>query len=498
MVKPYNTLLLLLLVIALLGAYVWAFPSGELVLNDNVKLRFVSLDEVLNPKEVKYADITNILSHEETFDADSALLGSSGGNLQADSQTQFTDTTQYSQADVDALLNIKYKIQYPEGKESLLKDFFASLDMVKDQTSPTRIFHFGDSQIEGDRITGTIRAKMQHKFGGCGAGIVPLFDVTDMRTSVRLKASKNWKKYAVYGNLHKGARTKYFGLQGSIYRPLAQTGKDSTLQTYKTAWVQLSKSYNGYANTNRFEEIKLYYGNAKRPSCVSIFSAGNIWKDSLPAGGFVVKKLPVDSFKKDVKLEFPADLGVDIYGIGMDCKTGIAVDNVAMRGSSGIDFTRIDAAFLAQQVKATNTKLLILQFGVNVVPNPLNDYSYYEKGYYRQLQFLKDNLPGVSILVIGISDVAIKDGSHYVSSPNITLIRDAQKKAAFKAGCAFWDLYEAMGGENSMPSWVNSKPALAEKDFTHFNARGAKIIGEMIYNALMSEFLSYKNPNEAL
>ncbi|MGZ5303857.1 MAG: hypothetical protein ACXWDO_07085, partial [Bacteroidia bacterium] len=125
MVKPYNTLLLLLLVIALLGAYVWAFPSGELVLNDNVKLRFVSLDEVLNPKEVKYADITNILSHEETFDADSALLGSSGGNLQADSQTQFTDTTQYSQADVDALLNIKYKIQYPEGKESLLKDFFA-------------------------------------------------------------------------------------------------------------------------------------------------------------------------------------------------------------------------------------------------------------------------------------------------------------------------------------------------------------------------------------
>lgn len=498
MVRPYYTLLLLLLVIALLGAFVWAFPSGEMVLNDSIKLRFVSLDEVLNPKEVKYADITNILSGEETLNADSALLGTNAGVSQTDSLVETRDTNAYSKADVEALLNIKYKIQYPEGQENLLIPFFQSLDAVSKQSSPIRIFHFGDSQIEGDRITGTIRAKMQNKFGGCGAGMVPLFDVTDMRTSVRLKASNNWKKYAIYGNLHKGSRTKFYGLQGSVYRPLAQTGKDSTLQTYKTAWVQLSKSHNGYPNTNRFEEIKLYYGGAKRTSRVSIFSAGHIWKDSLPAGGFVVKKLPVDSFKKDIKIEFPADLGADIYAIGMDCKNGIAVDNVAMRGSSGIDFTRIDAAFLAQQIKATNTKLLILQFGVNVVPNPLNDYSYYEKGYFRQLKFLKENLPGVSILVIGISDVAVKDGSHFVSSPNITLIRDAQKKAAFKAGCAFWDLYEAMGGENSMPSWVNAKPALAEKDFTHFNARGAKIIGEMIYNALMSEYLTYKNPDEAL
>jgi lysophospholipase L1-like esterase len=261
--------------------------------------------------------------------------------------------------------------------------------------------------------------------------------------------------------------------------------------------VQFSKSYNGYPNTSRFQDFKIYYGNAKRNTPISIFSAGNIWKDTLHEGNFQVEKLPIDSFKKDIKIEFPADLGADVYAVSMDCKKGVAVDNVAMRGSSGTDFTRIDGAYLAQQMQALNTKLLILQFGVNVAPHVLNDYSFYEKAYYRQLKYLKDNLPGVSILVIGISDMSTKDGGHYVSYPNITLIRDAQKKAAFKAGCAFWDLYEAMGGENSMPSWVNSKPSLAEKDFTHFNANGAKIIGEMIYNALMSEYLAYKNPDVA-
>jgi lysophospholipase L1-like esterase len=81
----------------------------------------------------------------------------------------------------------------------------------------------------------------------------------------------------------------------------------------------------------------------------------------------------------------------------------------------------------------------------------------------------------------------------YASYPNIPLIRNAMRNAAFKTGVAFWDLYEAMGGQNSMVSWVNEKPSLAAKDFTHFNPQGARYVGEMIYEALMKDYLEYKN-----
>ncbi|RLD77034.1 MAG: hypothetical protein DRJ07_15315, partial [Bacteroidetes bacterium] len=77
------------------------------------------------------------------------------------------------------------------------------------------------------------------------------------------------------------------------------------------------------------------------------------------------------------------------------------------------------------------------------------------------------------------------------SYPNVTLIRDALKKASFKADCAFWDMYEAMGGENSMPSWVFAEPPLAEKDFVHFTVRGSRIIAQMFYRALMLEYNGY-------
>jgi len=65
------------------------------------------------------------------------------------------------------------------------------------------------------------------------------------------------------------------------------------------------------------------------------------------------------------------------------------------------------------------------------------------------------------------------------------------KNAAFKADCGYWDLYEAMGGKNSMPSWVFAEPPLATTDFVHFNAKGAKIISKMFYNAFIFEYQQY-------
>ena len=49
-----------------------------------------------------------------------------------------------------------------------------------------------------------------------------------------------------------------------------------------------------------------------------------------------------------------------------------------------------------------------------------------------------------------------------------------------------------MGGENSMPSWVFAKPALANKDFTHFNEKGSRMVAEMFYNALIYDFYQYQ------
>ena len=75
--------------------------------------------------------------------------------------------------------------------------------------------------------------------------------------------------------------------------------------------------------------------------------------------------------------------------------------------------------------------------------------------------------------------------------PNLPDVRDALKNAVFEMGGAYFDMYEVMGGKNSMPSWVDANPPLAAKDYIHFSPRGAEKIAELFYESLMLDYEQY-------
>jgi lysophospholipase L1-like esterase len=215
-----------------------------------------------------------------------------------------------------------------------------------------------------------------------------------------------------------------------------------------------------------------------------------------PSKGLHIKTFQLKNKFDKVKVQIKGKKSPQVYGMAFDGLQGVAVDNIGFRGSSGSEFIRMDMNLLAQQIKAMNVKLLVLQFGVNVAAGKqLNSYDFYERIFDKQLKALRKMAPNISILIVGLSDMAyIKEGKR-VTRPSIEKVRDVQKKVAFANGCAFWDLYQAMGGKNSMVSWVESKPSLAKPDYTHFNSRGAGLVGEMLYNALL---LAYAKHNKLI
>ena len=54
---------------------------------------------------------------------------------------------------------------------------------------------------------------------------------------------------------------------------------------------------------------------------------------------------------------------------------------------------------------------------------------------------------------------------------------------------AFFDVYTAMGGARSMPTWV--RRGLGNADLTHPTAVGSEVIGNWIYRALMQSYDAY-------
>mgnify|MGYP001262879953 CR=1 FL=1 len=56
------------------------------------------------------------------------------------------------------------------------------------------------------------------------------------------------------------------------------------------------------------------------------------------------------------------------YGISLDGESGVNVDNISMRGSSGISFTQMDESHFKKELSNHEIALIILQFGGNSVP----------------------------------------------------------------------------------------------------------------------------------
>jgi len=200
----------------------------------------------------------------------------------------------------------------------------------------------------------------------------------------------------------------------------------------------------------------------------------------------------VNKTPSTIKFEIEADESIAVYGVSLDNNWGIAMDNIPLRGSAGLVFSKTDTSFLKQMYDDLNVGMLILQFGGNVVPYMENS-KHYERYFSRELGAIKRIVPGVPVLVVGPSDMSVREKGKYITYPNLEKVRDALRNAAFSSGFAFWDMYEAMGGKNSMPSWVFADPPLAISDFVHFNIRGARLIGEMMYNSIIYEFNLWKN-----
>ena len=275
---------------------------------------------------------------------------------------------------------------------------------------------------------------------------------------------------------------------------IAQLDTDDEKIVYNE-WLMFEHSPYSYRNVKRYLQCRMFYGYNKYPIKFKLLEGETKIDERVlaPSENLQVQKWDFEKTPASLRLEFEGQDSPEIYALALDGKSGVAVDNIPLRGSTGTVFTNSNTAMLSAIYQNLNAKLLILQFGGNAAPGMKENYDFYQRSFYNQLSKLKRIIPGVSIIVVGLADMSQKDKDQYVSLPNVTLIRDALKNAAFKADCAFWDTFEAMGGENSMPSWVFADPPLAEKDFTHFTVKGSQIIAQMFYKALMLEYNDYFN-----
>ena len=360
----------------------------------------------------------------------------------------------------------------------------AFIDTLIYSRGQVRIMYYGDSQIEGDRITSYLRQTLRNGHGGTGPGLfLPLMPVM-YTNSVWIRSSSNWKRYNFLSYKTGEISHRNLGPFMAICRYLP--AREKKLVPEK-AFIRIRPSKLADSASSEYDILRIFYGNAEGVVNIVVKADDNeVFADTLRRGNRYFEVTCPLKGAKEVMIEFTGKVSPDIYGISIESKKGVIVDNIPQRGSAGLEFTMVAEDNLKEAYKKLSPDLFILQYGLNIVKNVRNEYSYYQKGLGRQLALLKEISPLTPILVISLTDMAVKEGDSIRSYPNIPAIIDAQKKATLEAGNAFWDSYSAMGGESSIVKWAKRRPPLAQKDYAHFTYAGADTLSKILSEALFS------------
>ena len=174
------------------------------------------------------------------------------------------------------------------------------------------------------------------------------------------------------------------------------------------------------------------------------------------------------------------------YGLAMDGKKGIILDNFSLRGSSGLSLRGIPQQMLRQFNEQRPYDLIILEYGLNVATERGRNYDNYQKGLLTSIEHLKNCFPQASILLLSVGDRDYKtEDGELRTMPGVKNLIRYQQNIAAESGIAFWNMFEAMGGEGSMANLVHAKPSMANYDYTHINFRGGKHLAGLLYETLI-------------
>ncbi len=492
---PKKALITIISLFLVLGLMAIIFPSDGIHISESIALRFPSLTDVF-----PVAD-TTANGKNDPEDEIRAMM-------EATRQKQFAafaDSLRFYQ---DFFDSGKTRFDLPNNDPTWFDRFFLHLQLASIDSSVVHIVHYGDSQLEEDRISSTIREDLQEEFGGAGPGMLPPVLKIQPQTTVHWSRGA-LERYILFGpkdeeathsrygplaqfaylngtavigikrRLDRKDRTKVYPHAGGYATIKVLAGKRGKLKV-RMDYDRTFTTVVGL-NPDSTEKIKtsVKMVEAEPPIVDSSYTKLNVYTWKLP------------DTTSSVKITLTGN--TEIYAVSADGAYGVAVDNVAMRGSSGTIFHRIDPELLAESYKAMNAKLIMMEYGGNMVPSiSTSNIDYIKKLVTRQILAIQKANPDADIIFIGPADMERQSDGRWKTYPALRMTIAALREVALENGVAYWDMHRVMGGNGTMSKWVKREPPLGFTDHIHFTRRGATHMGDLFSSSLRMYYDFFK------
>ena len=461
--KAIRTLIFIFSVILILGVAWYFFPAEGLAIG-NYTLRFPSYAEDMAPAQ-------------EEVDVD-AVIDKVNKSFEMTVSDNLLDSMRYYRSYLKENPN---RIYLPNDDYTFFDPLFKQLENADDEGKTYRIMHYGDSQIEMDRISSVLRQKLQEFFGGSGPNMIPA--IQPVATISVSQHSNNLQRYMVYGDANRASHNRY-----GVMSQFSQVMGGGSISFTQTSHSQ------AFAKAKEISTVSVLLGRNSQGFSATL-KCDNIAPETKVLAANDSVSLVTWVLPDDVKRGTINFVGnAEIYAVLLDGEAGVAIDNVALRGCSGTIFTRINEATMRQSFDLLNTRLIILQFGGNRMPSigsPKSITSYMAE-LEKQINYMKRVAPKATLLFIGPADMGKSYGGKMGTWHGLPELNDSLRVMALRNHVAYWDMFNVMGGEGSMAQWVKHNPPLAGPDYVHFTFRGAQEIGSDLAKSFTTYYDFYK------
>jgi lysophospholipase L1-like esterase len=383
--------------------------------------------------------------------------------------------------DAQVLAKTKGSLAVEDETGHALDAFYASLAKTRAKTpgAVTRILHYGDSVITSDYVSGTMRRKLQAELGDAGHGFILVANPWEwyFHNDVAHGAGEGWRSSRITGPTTKDGM---YGVGGVTF-----TGAPGASAFFGTAergtyGKKVSRFDVYYLETPSGGEVE-----AKIGTTVERFSTKGEDKASR------MKSFAVADGEARMTLRVISG-SPRLFGVALERdEPGVVYDALGANGARAELLGTLDGAHLADQMALRKPALVVLQYGTNESEAPGLAQNY-DKTLGKLVAMIKAAAPNASILIAAPLDRAeTAEGGGLRTKPIIKKLVAAQRRVAKETGVAFWNTFEAMGGEGAMAKWMKS--GLGGGDLTHPTPQGAEVIGDLFSKSLTTGFEAWRS-----
>jgi len=172
-------------------------------------------------------------------------------------------------------------------------------------------------------------------------------------------------------------------------------------------------------------------------------------------------------------------------------KAGVVYDALGINGARASRPLTWDWQILSENLGRREPDLIIVAYGSNEVGDTDLDLEEYGANFLSLLKRFQKSAPRASLLVIGPPDRAVRWGKRWRTIGRLPGLVETQRRAARRAGAAFFDLFQAMGGAGSIERWATLGQPLAQKDRVHLTRSGYRLIAAWLYEEFMRGYSKF-------